>query len=59
MKKYSIFNLFVVEVDEIKFICEFIQSKQEYREILTSRKISLKNNYTVEKLSDYYSTLVF
>lgn len=39
MKKYSIFNLFVVEVDEIKFICEFIQSKQEYREILTSRKL--------------------
>lgn len=58
MKKYSVFNLFVVKVDKIKFICEFIPSKQEYREILTSRKISLKNNYTVEKLSDYYSTLV-
>jgi len=57
MKKYSVFSLFVIKIDEQKFICECIIPGERYREILTGKKINLKDEYVVEKLSDYYSVL--
>lgn len=54
MEKYSIFNLYVITIDGQKFICESILPGKEYKEILTRRKIDFKEEYTVEKLSDYY-----
>lgn len=57
MKKYNVFTLFVIKIDEQKFICECTVPGEKYREILTGRKIELKNKYIVEKLSDYYSVL--
>ena len=57
MKKYSAFNLYVIKINKKKFICECIIPGEKYREILTGRKIDLKDKYVVEKLSDYYSIL--
>lgn len=57
MKKYSVFSLSVIEIDGQKFICESITPGKKYREILTGRKIDLKDKYIVEKLCDYYSIL--
>ena len=57
MKKYSVFSLFVIKIDEQKFICECIIPGEKYREILSGKKIELKDKYVVENLSDYYSVL--
>lgn len=32
MKRFSVFKLFVIEIDGIKFICETIVPGKEYRE---------------------------
>ena len=57
MKKYNVFSLSVIKIDDQKFICESIIPGEKYREILTGRKITLKDDYVVEKLSEYYSIL--
>lgn len=58
MKRFSVFKLFVIEIDGIKFICETIIPGKEYREVLTKRKITLKDNYKIKCLADYYSILI-
>ena len=57
MKKYSIFSLYVITINGQKFICESILPGEKYKEILTGRKIDFKDEYTVQKLSDYYSLI--
>ena len=57
MKKYNVFGLSVIKLDGQKFICESIIPGEKYREILTGRKFNLKDEYVVEKLSEYYSIL--
>ena len=57
MKKYNVFSLYVITIDKHKFICESIIYREKYREVLTGRKFDLKENYLVEKLSDYYCIL--
>lgn len=57
MKKYNVFSLYVITIDKHKFICESIIYREKYREVLTGRKFDLKDNYLVEKLSDYYCIL--
>ena len=57
MKKYSIFSLYVITINDQKFICESILPGEKYKEILTGRKIDFKDEYTAEKLSEYYSLL--
>lgn len=49
MKKYNVFSLSVIKIDDQKFICEGIIPGEKYREILTGRKITLKDDYVVEK----------
>ena len=56
MKKYSIIDLYVVEKDEHKFICEYF-FKDEYIEVLTKEKIKVNNKEKVERLVEYYSIL--
>lgn len=57
MKRYNVFRLFVIKVGEQKFICECIVAGEKYKEVLTGRKIELKDKNVVENLSDYYSAL--
>ena len=56
MKKYSVFELYVVEKEGHKFICEKI-SDNEYREVFTKEKIKIENNDIGECLTKYYSIL--
>ena len=56
MKKYNVFSLSVIKIDDQKFICESIIPGEKYREILTGRKITLKDDYVVEKLSNASGT---
>lgn len=57
MKRYSVLDLYVIKVNNQKFICECVMPGKKYKEILTGRKIILKDDYLVEKLSEYYSIL--
>jgi len=57
MRKYSVFGLYVITINGQKFICESIIYKKKYREVLTGRKIDLKVEYKVERLSNYYPLL--
>jgi len=57
MKKYSVFNLYVITINNQKFICEPVIYGEEYREIFTRMKITLNEKFKVEILSDYYSLL--
>lgn len=56
MKKYNVFNLYVVKKDNHKFICERIIDN-EFREVLTKEKLVLEQNDKVESLTKYYSIL--
>ena len=56
MKRYSVFDLYVVKKDNHKFICEKIL-ENEYREVLTKEKLIIEENETVESLTKYYSIL--
>jgi len=57
MKKYRVFNLYVVTINKQKFICEPVIYGEEYREIFTKMKITLNDKFMVEILGDYYSVL--
>ena len=56
MKLYSVFRLFVVEKNKIKFICTE-KNKGEYIEFFTKEKLKVDDNTKVESLSNYYSIL--
>ena len=56
MKKYNVFNLYVVEKDNHNFICEKLID-YEYKEILTKEKFVLQKNDKVKPLTKYYSIL--
>lgn len=57
MKKFNLFNLYVIENDNHKFICELDISKNLYIEIFTREIIELENNKEMEPLTRYYSPL--
>ncbi|MDY5875601.1 MAG: hypothetical protein SPJ74_05980 [Bacilli bacterium] len=61
MKKYSIYSLYVVEVqngnDTHYLICKHNELSNTYVEILTNEKVKVANNSSVEPLSNYYSVL--
>ena len=56
-KYYSVFNLFVITIDEQKFICECIVPDKKYQEVLTRKKINFDKIAKFEKLCDYYPLL--
>lgn len=61
MKKYSIYSLYVVEVqngnDTHYLICKHNELNNIYVEIFTNEKVKVANNSSVEPLSNYYSVL--
>lgn len=57
MKKYNIYNLYVLTINGQRYICESIIMEKKYREVLTGRIIAYREEYTLEKLSDYYSLI--
>ena len=61
MKKYSIYSLYVVEVqngnDTHYLICKHNELSNTYVEIFTNEKVKVANNSSVEPLSNYYSVL--
>ena len=61
MKKYSVYSLYVVEVqndiDTHYLICKHNELSDTYVEIFTNEKIKITNNVSVEPLSNYYSIL--
>ena len=60
MKKYSVFDFYVVKVEKgdnkFYFICKFY-AQNTYKEIFTKEKICVKDKSYVERLSDYYSPI--
>lgn len=61
MKKYSVYSLYVIEVqngnDTHYLICKYNELSDIYEEIFTNEKIKLDNNSIVEPLSNYYYAL--
>ena len=61
MKKYSVYSLYVVEVqngnDTQYLICKHNELSDVYVEVFTNEKIKIDNNSIVEPLSNYYSIL--
>ena len=61
MKKYNIYSLYVVEVqngnDTQYLICKHNELSNTYVEIFTNEKVKVTNNSSVEQLSNYYSVL--
>lgn len=57
MKKYNVFELWVVKVDDYYFICEKLLDEKTYREIFTKEKIKVLNIENIEPLKNYYSLL--
>ncbi len=61
MKKYSVYSLYVIEVqngnDTHYLICKYNELSDIYEEIFTNEKIKLDNNSIVEPLSNYYCAL--
>lgn len=61
MKKYNIYSLYVVEVqngnDTHYLICKHNELSNTYVEIFTNEKVKVANNSSVEPLSNYYSVL--
>ena len=59
MKKYNVFDLYVVEVQKdfqsYFFLCKYNKGKDVYIEIFTNEKIKTSNSIKVESLSTYYS----
>ena len=56
MKKYSVFNLWVVTSGDKKFICEKICSNA-FIEIFTKQIIKISEKIYIESLTEYYSPL--
>ena len=56
MKKYSVFNLWVVTSGDKKFICERICSNA-FKEIFTKQIIKIDESKYIESLTEYYSPL--
>lgn len=56
MKLYSVFSLYVVKKDDVKFICRKKNNKK-YIEFLTNKKMKIKDEKEIESLSDYFSLL--
>lgn len=56
MNKYNVFNLYVIERDNHKFICEKI-TPNKYIEVLTREKIVLEEKDKTKSLTKYYSIL--
>lgn len=54
MEKYDILSLFVIKMNEKKYVCESIISGEKYREVLTGKIFNLKDQDEVEKFSIYY-----
>lgn len=57
MKKYSVFDLFVINKDEVNFICLESLTPNQYIEFFTNEKINLEENMSIESLTEYYSLL--
>lgn len=57
MKKYNVFELWVVKVDDYYFICEKLFDDKTYREIFTKEKIKMLDSQNIEPLKNYYSLL--
>ena len=58
MKKYNVFDLWVVKADDYYFICEKLFDENTYREIFTKEKVEVLDNENLEPLKNYYSLLV-
>ncbi len=54
MKKYNIYNLYVVKVDNYYLICKYNSLNDSYEEIFTHEKINADNK---EPLANYYPLL--
>ena len=57
MKKYNVFDLYVIKNDDYYFICEKLVDETIYREIFTKEKINVLDKQNIEYLKDYYSLL--
>lgn len=57
MKKYNVFELWVVKVDDYYFICEKSFDDKTYSEIFTKEKIKMLDSQKIEPLKNYYSLL--
>ena len=57
MKKYNVFELWVVKADDYYFICEKLFDDKTYREIFTKEKIKMLDSQNIEPLKNYYSLL--
>jgi len=57
MKKYNVFNLYVVKEDDYYFICEQGIKEHTYIEIFTHKILKYPNMHYVKPLSEYYSLL--
>ena len=55
MKKYNVFELWIVKIKDYYFICEKLIDENTYREIFTKEKFKLLDNEKVEPLKNYYS----
>lgn len=57
MKKYNVFNLYVVKKDDYYFICEKGIKEHTYIEIFTHKTLKYPNMHYVKPLSECYSLL--
>lgn len=57
MKKYNVFNLYIVKEDDYYFICEKGIKEHTYIEIFTHKTLKYPNMHYVKPLSEYYSLL--
>ena len=57
MKKYNVFELWVVKANDYYFICEKLFDDKTYREIFTKEKIKVLDSQNIEPLKNYYSLL--
>lgn len=55
MKKYSVFDLYVVNVDEYYFICEKGYRENIYVELFTKEKFKVLDDNNIRSLKNYYS----
>lgn len=62
MKKYNVYNLYVVEIqknnDTHYFICKRSHLNNNYIEIFTNEKMEITNNTKIELLSNYFPNLM-
>lgn len=53
MKKYIVFELFLLQINDLKFICKYDSITHKYIEVLTDEEITEPEN--IESLAKYYS----